>query len=109
MFESLSGQLEGIFRKLTGRGRLSESDLDEAAATIRRALLEADVNYTVAENFCETLRKRCSGQEIVRGSDGAHELSVHASDLAGHVADEKSPKIVVDTKTDFTVHKPTWK
>ena len=48
-------------------------------------------------------------RENVPLSDGAHELSVHASDLAGHVADEKSPKIVVDTKTDFTVHKPTWK
>jgi hypothetical protein len=42
-------------------------------------------------------------------SDGTHELAVHATDLAGHVADEKSPRIVVDTKTDFTVHPPTWK
>ena len=41
--------------------------------------------------------------------DGAHELHVHASDLAGHVADEKSPRIVVDTKTDFKVHPPKWK
>ncbi|HEY2748022.1 MAG TPA: FecR domain-containing protein [Polyangia bacterium] len=41
-------------------------------------------------------------------ADGAHELAVHASDLAGHVADEKSPRIVVDTKTDFTVHRPNW-
>ena len=42
-------------------------------------------------------------------SDGAHELHVHATDLAGHVADEKSPRIVVDTKTDFKVHPPNWK
>ena len=41
--------------------------------------------------------------------DGAHELHVHATDLAGHVADEKSPRIVVDTKTDFKVHPPKWK
>ncbi len=41
-------------------------------------------------------------------ADGAHELAVHATDLAGHVADEKSPRIVVDTKTDFTVHRPNW-
>jgi hypothetical protein len=40
--------------------------------------------------------------------DGSHELHVHATDLAGHVADEKSPRIVVDTKTDFTVHPPKW-
>jgi hypothetical protein len=41
--------------------------------------------------------------------DGAHELHVRASDLAGHVVDEKSPRIVVDTTTDFTVHPPKWR
>ncbi|MGZ3438128.1 MAG: FecR domain-containing protein [Polyangia bacterium] len=40
--------------------------------------------------------------------DGAHELHVRATDLAGHVADEKSPRIVVDTKTDFKIHPPKW-
>jgi hypothetical protein len=40
--------------------------------------------------------------------DGSHEIEVHASDLAGHVVDEKSPRIVVDTKTDFKVHPPKW-
>ncbi|HEX9102437.1 MAG TPA: Ig-like domain-containing protein, partial [Polyangia bacterium] len=42
-------------------------------------------------------------------SDGAHQLRVVATDLAGHVADEKSPRIVVDTRTDFKVHPPKWK
>lgn len=42
-------------------------------------------------------------------ADGEHELHVRASDLAGHVVDEKSPKIVVDTTTDFKVHPPKWK
>jgi hypothetical protein len=41
-------------------------------------------------------------------ADGVHELHVHATDLAGHIADEKSPKIVVDTKTDFKIHRPKW-
>lgn len=41
--------------------------------------------------------------------DGAHELHVVASDVGGHVVDEKSPKIIVDTKTDFKVHAPKWK
>jgi len=40
--------------------------------------------------------------------DGVHELQVHATDLAGHIADEKSPRIVVDTKTDFKIHPPKW-
>jgi hypothetical protein len=41
--------------------------------------------------------------------EGAHELSVRATDVAGHVVDEKSPRIVIDTSTDFRVHTPKWK
>jgi FecR protein len=41
--------------------------------------------------------------------DGVHQLHVHAIDVSGHVSDEKSGRIVVDTKTDFTVHPPKWK
>jgi hypothetical protein len=42
-------------------------------------------------------------------SDGTHRLDVRASDVAGHVVDEKSPKILVDTTTDFKVHPPKWR
>jgi hypothetical protein len=42
-------------------------------------------------------------------ADGTHQLHLRASDVAGHVVDEKSPKIVVDTTTDFTIHPPKWK
>ena len=48
MFESLSDRFEGIFTRLRGRGRLSESDVDEALREIRLALLEAAVNFQVA-------------------------------------------------------------
>jgi hypothetical protein len=41
--------------------------------------------------------------------DGVHDLHVHALDVGGHSADEKSPRIVVDTKTDFQIHPPKWK
>lgn len=67
MFESLTSQLEGVFKKLTGRGRLSDSDLDEAIVTIRRALLEADVNLAVADKFCDAIRVRCKGQDVIKG------------------------------------------
>jgi hypothetical protein len=48
-------------------------------------------------------------REDVTLPDGAHQLHVHATDLAGHVADEKSPRIVIDTKTDFKIQAPKWK
>ncbi len=41
--------------------------------------------------------------------DGEHDLAVRARDIAGHITDEKGPRIVVDTKTDFKVHPPNWK
>jgi hypothetical protein len=50
-----------------------------------------------------------SYQARVELTEGAHELHVLASDVAGHVVDEKSPRIVVDTTTDFKVHAPKWK
>jgi hypothetical protein len=40
--------------------------------------------------------------------DGVHEVHIHAEDVAGHVADEQSPRIIVDTKTDFAIHPPKW-
>ena len=46
---------------------------------------------------------------VVDLGDGVHELHLHAVDVAGHVVDEKSPRIVVDTKTDFKVQRPKWK
>ena len=42
-------------------------------------------------------------------ADGVHQLAVHAVDVSGHTADEKGPKILVDTRTDFKIHPPKWK
>ncbi|MCK4409609.1 MAG: signal recognition particle receptor subunit alpha, partial [Candidatus Eisenbacteria sp.] len=47
MFEQLSGRFQSAFRSLTGRGRLSEANIEEALREVRRALLEADVNFKV--------------------------------------------------------------
>ena len=49
MFEALSDRFDGIFKRLRGRGRLSEADVDEVLREIRLALLEADVNFKVVK------------------------------------------------------------
>ena len=64
-FEGISGKLQAIFRKLTGRGRLSEKDIAEAMREIRLALLEADVNYLVAKDFIKAVSERAVGSEIL--------------------------------------------
>ena len=51
MFDSLSDRFEGIFKRLRGRGKLTEKDIDEVAREIRLALLEADVNVRVVKSF----------------------------------------------------------
>jgi len=64
MFESLTEKLDGIFRKLKGRGRLDEENIASALKEIRIALLEADVNFRVVKDFIEDVRARAVGQEV---------------------------------------------
>lgn len=66
MFESLSDKLQGTFKKLAGRGRLSEKDVDAALREVKLALLEADVNYKVVKEFVAQVRERAVGTEVMR-------------------------------------------
>jgi signal recognition particle subunit SRP54 len=61
MFDALSDRFEGIFKRLRGKGRLSEQDVDEALREIRRALLEADVNVAVARGVVDRIRAQAVG------------------------------------------------
>jgi signal recognition particle subunit SRP54 len=65
MFETLTEKLDGIFRKLKGRGRLDEDNIQSALKEIRMALLEADVNFRVVRDFIEDIRKKAVGQEVL--------------------------------------------
>ena len=64
MFDALSDRLERISTRLRGKGRISEADLDEALGEIRTALLEADVELTVARRFCDGIRLRVSAESL---------------------------------------------
>jgi signal recognition particle subunit SRP54 len=66
MFEDLSGKLEDVFRRLRGKGKLSEDNIKESLREIRRALLEADVNYKVARDFVEAVRVKSLGQDVLK-------------------------------------------
>ncbi|UCH44028.1 MAG: signal recognition particle protein [Nitrospiraceae bacterium] len=65
MFESLSDRLEGIFKKLKGRGLLREEDVELALKEIRMALLEADVNFRVVKDFVGKVKERAVGKEVL--------------------------------------------
>jgi signal recognition particle subunit SRP54 len=64
VFDALSDRLEGIFSRVRNRGRLSEHDIDEVTREIRRALLEADVNVTVARSFIGRVKERAIGADL---------------------------------------------
>jgi signal recognition particle subunit SRP54 len=66
MFEDLTIKLEGIFKKLRGQGRLSESNINDALKEVRRALLEADVNYKVVKDFVSQVEAKAIGEEVLR-------------------------------------------
>jgi signal recognition particle subunit SRP54 len=66
MFESLSEKLGGVLRNLTGRGRLTESNIQDACEAVRTALLEADVNLQVARDFVDQVRQKAIGQEVLK-------------------------------------------
>ncbi|MDR1953915.1 MAG: signal recognition particle protein [Clostridiales Family XIII bacterium] len=63
-FEGLSERLQGIFKKLKGKGILTEADIDEAMREVKLALLEADVNFKVVKEFVAAVREKANGAEI---------------------------------------------
>ena len=63
-FESLGDKLQSAFKDLRGKGKLSESDIDGALREVRRALLEADVNFKVAKDFIAGVREKAIGEEV---------------------------------------------
>lgn len=65
MFESLSERLERSWKILKGEGKITELNVAETLKDVRRALLDADVNYKVAKNFCDTVKSKALGQNVL--------------------------------------------
>src|SRR5579862_7625063 len=85
MFDSLSDRLEGIFKKLRGHGRLTESNIDEALREVRLALLEADVNIKVVRDFVEHVKKKALGQEVLRSLTPEQHILKFVADELRHM------------------------
>jgi signal recognition particle subunit SRP54 len=74
MFDALSDRLDGVFKKLRSRGKLTDNDIDEVARELRVALLEADVNVRVARDFIARVKERASGAEVARSLSPAQQV-----------------------------------
>src|SRR5215469_7000527 len=74
MFESLSKRLEGVFTTLSGKGKLTEADVDEAMREVRLALLEADVSLKLVRQFVEKVKARAVGAETLGSFSPAQQV-----------------------------------
>ena len=66
-FENLSDRLQMALRRVTGRGKLNEKDIDEMMRDVRLSLLEADVNYRVVKEFTQNVKEQALGEKILHG------------------------------------------
>lgn len=70
-FDSLTDKLNSIFSKLSGKGKLTESDVKSAMREVKMALLEADVNFKVVKQFVSSVQERAVGEEVMNGLNPA--------------------------------------
>jgi signal recognition particle subunit SRP54 len=74
MFQSLSDKLQNVFQNLSGRGKLTEADVDAALREVRMALLEADVHFSVVKGFLDRVRARAIGIEVSKALNPAQQV-----------------------------------
>jgi signal recognition particle subunit SRP54 len=103
MFDELSERLDGVLGRFRQRGLLTESMIDEGLREIRRALLEADVNFQLAKDFLERVRERATGEQVLKSVKPGEQVVkiVHDElvELLGHdragLATAASPPTVI--------------
>lgn len=82
LFEGLAEKLQNTFKKLKGKGKLNEADVEEAMREVRVALLEADVNFKVVKDFIKKVKERAIGQEIMESlTPGQHVIKIVNDEL----------------------------
>ena len=100
---SLGDKLQDIFTKLKGKGKLSESNVNDAMREIRMALLEADVNYKIAKDFCARVKGRSVGEEVMKSlTPGQQVVKIVHEELTelmgGETATKKNSILAVSSK-----------
>jgi len=97
-FEGLSNRLQETIKKITGKGKVSEQDVNTMAREVRLALLEADVNFKVVKKFINDLKERAVGQEVMESlTPGQQVIKIVRDELAKLMGGEQS-KIAVSER-----------
>ena len=97
-FEGLTEKLSATFKKLRGKGRLSESDVKEAMREIRLALLEADVSYKVVKDFTKDVTARCVGADVLESLTPAQTIVKIVNEELTRLMGSENQKIAINPK-----------
>ena len=92
MFENLSSRLQMALRRVTGKGHLTEKDIDEMMREVRLSLLEADVNLKVIRTFIANVKEKALGEKILKGlNPGQQVLKIVSEELTKVMGEENVP------------------
>lgn len=98
MFEGLSEKLQATFKRLRGKGKLTEADVVEALREVRVALLEADVNFKVVKDLITRIKERAVGQEVLESlTPGQHVIKIVHEEIIALMGGNES-KITISSK-----------
>lgn len=100
-FENLGEKLSGVFKKLRGKGKITESDIKEAMREVKLALLEADVNFLVVKNFIKSVSEKAMGAEVLESlTPSQNILKIVRDELTALMGSENS-------RLEFAKNPPT--
>ena len=102
-FENLSDKLNNVFKKLRGKGRLSESDVKEAMREVRLALLEADVSYKVVKDFVKSVSERAVGTDVLESLSPAQMVIKIVNEELCALMGGQSQKLNIGSKSPSVV------
>ena len=102
-FENLSDKLNNVFKKLRGKGRLSESDVKEAMREVRLALLEADVSYKVVKDFAKSVSERAVGTDVLESLSPAQMVIKIVNEELCALMGGQSQKLNIGSKSPSVV------
>lgn len=95
MFESLSGKLEKAFKTLKGQGRITEINVAQTVKEIRKALLDADVNYKIAKQITDSIKEKAIGRDVL--------IAVSPGQLLVKIVHEELTALMGSTKSDIVL------
>lgn len=95
MFENLTDRLEKSFKILKGQGRITEINIAETLKEVRRALLDADVNYKIAKQFTDKVKEKALGQEVLK--------AVNPSQMIVKIVHDELVQLMGGDKTDINI------